>query len=841
MAQIVEIRNPFEPSRQRHLHKIEDGKTFRDWMDSQLGEGVDFEFPTLAVLNGEPMLRDSWQTYRLGEDDIVTVQPLVGDPVQIALLVLSIASVAYTLSIDIPSINSDDDADPVYFLSGKRNQIKIGSAIECPYGKNKLYPSYAARSYTKFKDNDQELFQLFCLGQGEYTIHDEFIGDTDLSSYSDITTEVYGPNDDVTLFPDNVVTSGDVAGIELLRPEETGAANPYGPFNANAAGTTTDSLEVDLVFPRGLYMVDDQGRYNNLSVTILFEYREIDDAGSPLGSWTTLSNPTINLNTRTIQRFTYEKAVTAGRYEVRASRTSNNPTDNRNQYIGNAEWFQLRAILPSTKDYGDVTLVAMRAKATNNLNEQSKNRYSLTATRKLPIWNGSSFDAAAATRNPVWAFVDVLRATYGGNLPNENIDLAGLLTLATAYDTDGITFDWVFDKQVTIWKALKTIATAARAAPTINLTEFSMVRDEVRNTPVMAFSPDSMIAGSLKWDTELQKSNDYDGILIEYEDEDTYQQETVECLFGSDTGTNLQTVRLAGVKDRDRAFREGKYIRAKQVLQREVVQFQTGLEGMIPSFGDYIVVGHDVPRWSGQTGWVVSITSGDTVVTVTENLNEVDINSIAFRDKYGAVKGPYSCTKTGQYEITTDSAIDVTDFTFDDISDPPAFFAGVNGVEYKELIVTAVKTNEDVSTITAINYDPLIYQFDGLTATALGGDQVPDGIPDLPTITGLRILQDISSLSATINWDIAEGAQYYILQQSLDGTNWDFLVTTTGPEHTMLVTEGTLYIRVAGVNSAKGPWTDGSASVGFDRRITTAGDTRVDSSGNRRITVGPST
>ncbi len=93
--------------------------------------------------------------------------------------------------------------------------------------------------------------------------------------------------------------------------------------------------------------------------------------------------------------------------------------------------------------------------------------------------------------------MDVLRATYGGNLENSNIDLSGLLTLATDYDTDGITFDWVFDKQSTIWKALKTIATAARAAPVINLTEFSMVRDTVRTTPVMAFSPESNIEGSL--------------------------------------------------------------------------------------------------------------------------------------------------------------------------------------------------------------------------------------------------------------------------------------------------------------------------------------------------------
>lgn len=844
MPVIVESNNPLDPRKDYEVYRYPKGRTFRQWMDCRYGEGQDSGYPTIAILNSQPLMRDDWGIYELKENDIINVRIVAGDPVAIFAFVASywqaivtIASLLYSFSIDIPGFDAPDQGDPVYFLKGQNNQTKLGEPIECPYGRNRLWPSYAARPYSKFENNDQFLYQLFCLGQGEYGSLVEQIEDTPIANFEEITTEVYAPGDSVTLFPDNVETSSEVNAIQLFGPNQPEFDGWTGPFTANSTGTVTTILEVDVVFPRGLFEQSSGGSLVDVTVTIDFEYREIDDGGAAIGSWTTLDNFSKTLASTTVQRFTVSAAVASGRYEVRAQRTSN-ASDSTN-IIDDAQWFQLRAILPSTKDYGDVTLVAMKARASNNLNSNSRSQYNVTATRKLPTYNGTIWLAPSETRNPVWAEVDILRNVYGANLADAKIDLDGLLALANDYTVDGVTFDWVFDNRSTIWEALKTVARAGRASPVINLTQFSMVRDKARIIPVMSFSPNSMISGSFRWDIQLQKPDDYDGIQVEYTDEDTRKQETLDCLIGSDAGVNMQTLRLPGITNRDRAYREGLYVRAQQIYQRETVSFSTGLEGSIPSFGDYIVAGHDVPHW-GSAGSVLSITGGNTV-TLSDSTAGISINSIGFRDKYGETKGPYACSKTpgNDYEVITGSIIDESDFVFNDTQDPPVYFVGQSNDIYKDLIVTEVSVRDDDTVqITAVNYDARMYSFDSRTAPPLAASSTPEAIPDLPIIAGLIASQDISDISIVVlNWDIALGAQYYIVETSTDGANWDSEAITTGPTHTASVLPGLIYFRVAGVNAAQGPWSQVNLIAGTDIRVTSGGETRVTSAGDRRISV----
>jgi hypothetical protein len=633
-----------------------------------------------------------------------------------------------------------------------------------------------------------------------------------------------------------VETSTEVSGIELFGTNEADFA-VFGPFTANSSGTQTTSIEIDVLFPQGLYFTNSDGSFSSRTVTALFEYLEIDDTGVPIGSWTTLHSFTKTLATNKPQRFTIETAITAGRYQIRAQRTNARDLDTFAQ--DRIQWYQMRAILPDTKDYGDITLVAMKARASNNLNDQSRSRYNVNCIRKLPIWNGSVWSAVTETRNPAWAFADALRSVYGGNLADSKLDLAGLLTLASTFTAAGDNFDWVFSQRGSIWNALQLIARAGRASPVVSLTQFSMIRDEAVTVPVMAFTPNSIIKDSFEWQIKLQPEDDYDGIEIEYLDDTTNKQETIDCLVGSDAGTNTQNIRFPGVTDRDKAYQMGLYIRRQQIFQREFVTFKTGLEGAIPSFGDLITVSHDVPRW-GAHGLVVSIAVDNKTVTLSESLNGIAGNSIAFRDKYGAVEGPYTCSKVAgnDMQIITDSAITQTNFLFEDASDPPAYFFGETNLISKDLLVTSTSTStDDEVTITAKNYDSRVYDDESRTAAPLATASVPPAIPELPVVTGLDINPDALDLTkVTVFWDVALGARYYVLERSLDGTNWDQEASPAITSQTITVEPGLLYVRVAGVNVAQGPWAVYSESVGLNVRVTSNGDVRVDSTGsNRRV------
>jgi len=847
MPVVNEVTNVFEPRKEVIRNIVPAGSTIRDVVNWRLGDGGDFDYPTIALLQGEPIMRADWEATKLDEQDVLAFVQVPGDLGTIALII-SVATATWSiLSVPkIPARVDEEQAETSYSLSGQRNQIKLAQPIPCPYGRNRIFPPYAARNYSKFENDDQILYQLFCIGQGEYGSLVHQIEDTAIGSFSDVTIEVYGPGDTVTLFPDNVETSTEVSGVELFGTNESDFAI-VGPFTANAAGTTTNKIEVDVVFPQGLYFTEDNGSFSSLTVTVRFQYRAIDDAGNPTGSgsYSTLNNFSKTLASNEAHRITLSNSVPEGRYEVRAQRT--NTKNLSTMAISTVQWFQMRAILPSTKNYGDVTLVAMAARATNNLNNQTRSRYNVIATRKLPIYNGSGFSAVTETRNPVWAYVDALRSVYGANLANSKIDLAGLLTLANNFTTDSVNFDYIFEKRINIWNALTLIAQACGSAPVINLTQFSLIRDVVKTVPVIGFSDNSILKDSFQYNIELQSADDYDGIQIEYFDETTFKQETVNCLIGTDVGLNTNKIKFPGITNRDKAYQAGLKIRAEQIFQRETINFKTGLDGTIPSFGDYVILSHDVPRW-GNAGLVESIASDNKTVTLSESLSGIDGNSIAFRDKYGTVVGPQACSKVAgnEYQVVTDSAITRTNLSFADAGDPPAYYFGETGKEYKELLVTSATTsNDDTVSITCRNYDSRIYSFSNRTAPALGEETVPSKIPELPVVTGLVVNNNTLDITVAIaSWDVALGAAYYVVEKSLDGTNWDAAGVVVTNSLALSVAGGTLYVRVAAVNVARGPFTQVVVNIGNAIRITSDGGRRITSAGDRRVTfiqgtIGP--
>ena len=75
---------------------------------------------------------------------------------------------------------------------------------------------------------------------------------------------VVEPGGQVTLFPDNVVTSAEVQGIELPAIK-CGRAGPKGPFAANPPGTLASEIAIDILLPKGCSTRRMMGRWNRLA------------------------------------------------------------------------------------------------------------------------------------------------------------------------------------------------------------------------------------------------------------------------------------------------------------------------------------------------------------------------------------------------------------------------------------------------------------------------------------------------------------------------------------------------------------------------------------------------
>jgi hypothetical protein len=868
MLTCIRVTNPFDIEGKDILRDLmEDGLSIRQVCNRLFPGFTEFEHPTLCLVNCEPWMRDKWDE-PLPLNSSVTFVRLVGGVTALVIAAVVVVVVAVVLAVVLAPQNpavigaSSDVAGQqqngasVYSLSGERNQNRINNSIECVYGRCRLWPSYAAVPYSVYRGNEQFQFSLFCLGHGAFKVEKMQFEDTPIQNFDDVEFQIVNPNGTLTLFADNVSTSAEVADLELYGPNEAEYSGWTGPFVANEPLTDTHKLSVDVSFPRGLYVLVD-GDLLEQEIQVLFQYQEINDAGAAIGSWVnmTFTNaqaiPTEPRNdedeewtseqgpetrfaesnipfiykrmaTLTPQRFTFNAKVPLGRYQVRAQRM------NQRNKVANAanvvRWESLKAFFPSVQNYGDVTLVAVKARATNNLNNNAAQRFNVIATRKLRHWTPEGGWSATKinTRSPVWAFCDVFMAKYGGRLPDTFLDLQSLYELQMAYQAEGgsAKFDYIFDQKTTVWEAARAICRVGRGIPMLNGSRLTIIRDKVQLAAMHVFNQHNIVEGSLEWGVKLRNIEDTDGIEVEYMDSTTWLPETVLCLLGTDTGVNPESIKLPGCTSRDLAYQEGLYVRAVQLYIRENITFRTGLEGHLPRYGDLILIGHDVPRW-GTSGLVTLIDGTHVHLSEPVTFVPATTHKIFLRKKDGTPYGPVICTVGATpFIVEVDPPI-VESFYFDTTHEKPYFLFGVSSLEAKRCTVIGISPEGgDEITVRCSNYDVRVFSFSGLPTPAMyaRGHVVQE--PAAPKIKGLEIYDNPTNEGfITITWQPTFGAKRYIVEQSQDNFEWVRIETTPYNVVEIRANKGPLFIRVAAINISAGPWVYWNGEVLADGNV----------------------
>jgi len=164
---------------------------------------------------------------------------------------------------------------PTLSLTGSSNQLAPYAPIPRLYGRYRIFPSLAARTYTEAVGSDQYLRLLFCCGYGPLALSEMRIGQTPLESFQDVQMEVrYGfPGDPpITLFPDDVYEDA----LSVLMAA--------GVWQHRTTQPNVREIVVEFFFPAGLatYFSDIRGDIGN-TVTFSVEYRPVGTGG-----WTVL-------------------------------------------------------------------------------------------------------------------------------------------------------------------------------------------------------------------------------------------------------------------------------------------------------------------------------------------------------------------------------------------------------------------------------------------------------------------------------------------------------------------------------------------------------------------------
>lgn len=278
-----------------------------------------------------------------------------------------------------PKLGMGGGGDPfqqLNSLTGTSNQASPYGVIPCVVGQTRYFPPHAALPYTEISGDDQYLRMLLDLGHGDLDISDIRIAETDIASYDDVEWEI---STAPTLFAQDIY--------------ELGVGVPLSATNDQAIRTTqsqSTEISLDIIFNGGLFGIDQKSNTLTGSTEFQVEYRV---AGS--GSWTNASSATgltmsggftasgstfkISSARRKTLRAGIRWTVVAGQYDVRVTRGNTSFSGTAQANVHDAAWSVLRSVNPQLPSTTGTTKLAVRIKATDQLNGVVQNLSVLAA------------------------------------------------------------------------------------------------------------------------------------------------------------------------------------------------------------------------------------------------------------------------------------------------------------------------------------------------------------------------------------------------------------------------------------------------------------------------------
>jgi hypothetical protein len=661
----------------------------------------------------------------------------------------------------VPGQPSQGVNEDVSFITGQSNRIAPFSPIPRLYGQRQFFPPIpmTARPYTELVGSDQYLRMMLILGYGPLDIGGVTagagealiteatsltgdpikIGGTAIDQIDGIEFEIGDP-DDVTLYVQSITELA--VGVSLdpsAAPTGRNQTITDGDSAIRTTETDTDEISLDVVFP-ALFSVSSDGDTRFVSVTFRVEY---SPAGA--GTWTTLDSAweVSGRNRSPVRSSRRYTLPSSGEYDIRLTRVESF-YERGTDAFADGQWSVLRSIKRNERpfDVDDVVVMALRVPAESV--SGIVDRVSVEATSILDVWNGSSW-VAQSTRNPAWAYVDLLTGSATRSpMSKSNVDATTLKSWADWCDTEGLYFDAVYDADGTVFDRLREVASAGLGAWAISDDgAVSIIRDIAGQTPRMLITP--RIASGFR--TERVFREFPHALRVQFIDPTTW--EPTERIVYDDgytaaNATRFTQLRTIGVTDADQAWKLGRYHVAQLRLRPEVYTWQQGIQHLAFDRGDTVEVAQDSILVGLKWGRIKAVTvdgSGDALTADVDELLEMESGTsyalkIQRRDGTIVTEGVTTVTPSTE-TVTFDSPVE-------DLQEGDSFIFGVAGSESLlaritridpvgdfDARVTAVPAAEDIFdawTGTIPAWNPVITE-------TVDQDLLPPNQPELKQIT----------------------------------------------------------------------------------------------------------
>lgn len=456
-----------------------------------------------------------------------------------------------------------------------------------------------------------------------------------------------------------VTVSGEDAYIESQGG--AGAINIEGPFEVIPSGESTDRIEVDVNFPRGLAEIISDGSLSSRTVSIDIEYRDVGTS-----SWTTISK---TYTAASLDELGFTEVIDLGnpiRPEVRFTRVS--PESNTTDIVDEVVIKRVKGLLDTPVSYPDVTTLQLRLRGTNALASTAENRINLRGLiRKLPtlaalqayLQNGTPYTLTSdhggsnLMAYAAWMIYDV----SGEDIVN----WGAFAAIDTILKSRGDDLNVEFSDESTVWQALKIILAPAYAEASIREGLLTPVRREASSAYQQFYTPDVMLSSGLSRDDTHYASSEPKGIIVEYLNPVTGINETVNCFLPGDDEAKAKRIQATGITNRIRAWRYGMRERRRLAYKPAKITFTTELDALNSDYGNYDAVAS--PLNANQSFYVTDYSAPTVTLDGIPDLAGPDTYYAAFRKPNGAFSGHYIVTAGPNSQSVTLSSPATLDFT----------------------------------------------------------------------------------------------------------------------------------------------------------------------------------
>ena len=562
---------------------------------------------------------------------------------------------------------NNDPSSQIQSLTGTSNQANPYGVIPLVIGSTRMYPPHAAMPYTEISGNDQYMRCVFDFGYGDLDVSDIQIGGTPIASYQDVEYEV---TTTPTLFTQDV--------NEL---SVNGVLNTSGDTATRTTQTNTTEISLDLVGPQGVYGVDAKGNSVTGTIGFTIQYRP---TGS--GTWTPLASASgltltaglsstggAGVNLTSGARQTYRGGirwkVPAGQYDVMVTRTTAKGIGfpgavDVNSVIDSMAWAVLRSISPQNPSNTGTLKLAMRIKATDQLNGVVS-QLSANVAQKIRRWDAttSTWLAPVASSNCAWIYLWLMTQCPGTTVHaiDAQMDIDTIATWASVCDTQGFVYGGVVDSERVFSDLMKDVLACGLATFGMRNGKYSVVRDIAQTVPMQVYTP--VNNSSITWTrnftppphalrvsfTNPAQNGQQDELIVYW---DGYN---ADGSGGLTAATRFEKLDLRTVTDPNAAWQIARYHLAVMWLRPCTYQMTTDFEHLVNDRGDLIEAAGPLIGWGVAYGRVKAVEGAGATLVLVEPLKVEAGKTYAIR-----VRLPTAFSETSNITVDPTDATRIT-------------------------------------------------------------------------------------------------------------------------------------------------------------------------------------